>query len=296
MHSLAISNGSSDLVAAGGLDGYLRQARAIPLLSAEEEHDLFVQFNKCNDLDAARKIVMSHLRFVAYIAKGYVGYGLPLEDIVQEGNVGLMKSVKRFDASHGVRLATFAVHWIKAEIHEYVLKNWRLVKVATTKAQRKLFFNLRKSKRSLERLNAQEAEMIAKDLNVSPHDVVEMESRLHKNDCYFDESFGDTIHEDDRGSIAKAAYLEDDSQSPDKLHEATQIEQRTATSLIDALESLDERSRDIVTSRWIGEHKTGLKALAKRYGVSMERIRQIEKEAMQKMRGMMPDEINPSFQ
>ena len=236
------------------------------------------------DLEAAQKIITAHLRFVVYIAKSYTGYGLPLEDLVQEGNTGLMKSVKRFDLSYGVRLATFAVYWIKAQIHDYIIRNWRLVKVATTKAQRKLFFNLRSLKQKLSWLNQDEASDIAKVLNVDVSDVFDMESRLQQNDCFFDSSFEDDGEEDYDHHKAKPCYLEDHCHNPEQIVAEHNLQSYCSQQLQQALHQLDERSRDIISSRWLASKKLGLKALAKRYGISMERVRQIEKRALIKIR------------
>jgi RNA polymerase sigma-32 factor len=266
------------------LSAYLTYVKCLPLLSAEEEKILFERFNQESDLQAARKIVQSHLRFVVYVAKSYTGYGLPLEDIIQEGNVGLMKSVKRFNLSYEVRFATFASHWIKAEINEYILKNWRLIKIATTKAQRKLFFNLRKAKKRLTRLTKSEASQIAKELNVNTKDVIEMESRLHQNDCFFDESFGEQYNDENNNTFAKSIVLEDQSNRPDSLYEVTQIRTENRKLLQTALRKLDSRRRDIIMSRWLAKEKTSLKDLSARYDVSEERIRQIEKDAMQRIK------------
>ena len=268
-----------------GFQAYLNQVNAIPSLSREQEIDLFERFQQQDDLKAARELVMSHLRYVAYIAKSYSGYGLAMEDIVQQGNLGLMKSVKRFDLSHGVRLATFAIHWIKAEIHEFILKNWRIVKVATTKAQRKLFFNLRSKKKHLGWLTSSEAKDVAKGLNVEVKDVVEMESRLQNQDAFFDASFGDSNSESDvEPQSAKALYLEDQSWSPENLVADDQEQKVQLQAMHEALATLDERSLDIIKSRWLGEEKMGLKELAERHGVSLERIRQIEKKALETMK------------
>ncbi len=263
----------------GSLQSYLDAVHQIPVLSREEEVDLFHRYQSDNDLDAARAIVMSHLRYVVYVARSYSGYGLPLEDLVQQGNVGLMKSVKRFDLSHGVRLVSFAVHWIKAEIHEYILKNWKIVKVATTKAQRKLFFNLRKQKQRLGWLNREEVESVASDLGVKPEEVMEMESRLTN----FDQSF--EMHNDDEESPAgPVSYLTlGEVEDPASVAADEEMTTLQTDNLTRALRSLDARSRDIVESRWLGDEKLGLKELSQRYGVSMERIRQIEAKAFEKM-------------
>ncbi len=275
--ALAISN--RDLVLAGpigSLDAYVTAVNAIPVLSREEEQALARQFHDDNDLDAARRLVMSQLRFVVHIARGYNGYGLPLNDLVQEGNIGLMKAVKRFDPEVGVRLVSFAVHWIRAEIHEYVLKNWRLVKIATTKAQRKLFFNLRKAKKYLGWLSADETEAIANDLGVSTREVTEMEKRLAGQDMAFDPSPSD----DEERAYAPAHYLPSSTPDPAELVENADWQDQTNGKLYDALQDLDDRSREILKSRWLAEKKTTLQDLAKRFNVSAERIRQIEQRAI----------------
>ena len=263
------------------LQSYLDSLQQIPILSREEEQDLFKDFHETNDLDAARTLVLSHLRYVAYIARSYIGYGLPLEDLIQQGNVGLMKSVKRFDASRNVRLVTFAVHWIKSEIHEYILKNWKIVKIATTKAQRKLFFNLRKAKSRLVWFNSDEVELVANDLNVKPSEVLEMESRLGN----FDESFDAPADEDDF-IVGPSNYLSlGEQEDPAWVASSDEVTSLKAEGLAVALAALDERSRDIVEKRWLMDEKMGLKELSQQYGVSMERIRQIEKKAFEQMQG-----------
>jgi RNA polymerase sigma-32 factor len=251
------------------------------MLTAEEEHDLAVKFHETNDLDAARRLVLSHLRFVVHVARGYAGYGLPLSDLVQEGNVGLMKAVKRFDPSVGVRLVSFAVHWIRAEIHEYVLRNWRLVKVATTKAQRKLFFNLRKAKKHLGWLNREETEAVAKDLGVSAREVNEMERRLSSYDVSFDP---DPTDDED---YAPAAYLPSPNSDPAKAVERADSDTDAHDRLDAALAKLDARSRDILARRWLTDDKSTLHELAAEYDVSAERIRQIEVNAIAKLRAQM---------
>ncbi len=279
--ALAISN--RDLVLAGpigSLDAYVTAVNAIPVLSREEEQALARQFHDDNDLDAARRLVMSQLRFVVHIARGYSGYGLPLNDLVQEGNIGLMKAVKRFDPEVGVRLVSFAVHWIRAEIHEYVLKNWRLVKIATTKAQRKLFFNLRKAKKYLGWLSADETEAIANDLGVSTREVTEMEKRLAGQDMAFDPSPSD----DEERAYAPAHYLPSSTPDPAELVENADWQDQTNGKLYGALQDLDDRSREILKSRWLAEKKTTLQDLAKRFNVSAERIRQIEQRAIKTLR------------
>lgn len=268
----------------GSLDNYIQQVNAIPVLSAEEERELASRLRDEDDLEAARALVLANLRFVVHIARGYLGYGLPLGDLVQEGNVGLMKAVRRFDPAVGVRLVSFAVHWIRAEIHEYVLRNWRLVKVATTKAQRKLFFNLRKSKERLGWLSADETEAIANDLGVAPRDVTEMERRLSGFDVSYDPA---PAAEDDEYSPSN--YLPSPEQDPAAAIEQADAEAVNHASLSQALSGLDDRSRQIVERRWLSEKKTTLHELADKYGVSAERIRQIEAAAIGKLRQAMAD-------
>jgi RNA polymerase sigma-32 factor len=265
----------------GSLDQYIHAANSIPMLTAEEEHDLAVKFHETNDLDAARRLVLAHLRFVVHVARGYAGYGLPLGDLVQEGNVGLMKAVKRFDPSVGVRLVSFAVHWIRAEIHEYVLRNWRLVKVATTKAQRKLFFNLRRAKKHLGWLSRAETEAVAKDLGVSAREVNEMERRLSSYDVSFDP---DPTDDED---FAPAAYLPSPNSDPAKAVEREDWDTDAHDRLDAALAKLDARSRDILARRWLTDDKSTLHELAAEYDVSAERIRQIEANAIAKLRAQM---------
>ncbi|MBD3669887.1 MAG: RNA polymerase sigma factor RpoH [Gammaproteobacteria bacterium] len=266
----------------GSLEAYTSAVTNIPVLSAEEERELAIRYHRDSDLDAARQLIMSHLRFVIHIARGYNGYGLAQADLIQEGNVGLMKAVKRFDPSVGVRLISFAVHWIKAEIHEYILRNWRIVKVATTKAQRKLFFNLRNSKKRLGWFNREEVNTVAETLGVSPETVVEMESRMSGQDVAFD------LRDDDEDNVtAPASYLRDDAAEPSSLLEAADSEAFMLEKLQGAMEGLDERSRDILASRWLSEEKQTLHELADKYGVSAERIRQLEKNAMNKLKGSL---------
>jgi RNA polymerase sigma-32 factor len=265
----------------GNMDAYISAAFQLPMLSADEEHALAVRLRDRQDLDAARTLVMSHLRFVVRIARGYNGYGLPQNDLIQEGTVGLMKAVRRFDPDMGVRLVSFAVHWIKAEIHEYILRNWRIVKVATTKAQRKLFFNLRSSKKRLGWFSQQEVEAVAEDLGVKPETVLEMESRLSNYDVAFD---GSDTDDDDGPSVAPAAYLPDLRDEPSRLLEQADSAEAERNHLYAALDQLDDRSRDIVQRRWLGEKKETLHELADEYGVSAERIRQIEAAAMKRLR------------
>ena len=262
------------------LQGYLRAVQAFPFLSADEERELATRFRRDDDLEAAWRLVTSHLRYVAKVARGYRGYGLPQEDLIQEGNIGLMKAVKRFDPAVGVRLVSFAMHWIRAEIHEFVLRNWRIVKVATTKAQRKLFFNLRSAKKRLGWMNHQEVEEVAADLGVPSRTVLEMEQRLHARDTSFD------LPVDADGDVAApSGWIEDRRFEPEQQVEAEEWEASSTRSLYEALETLDDRSRSILTRRWLQEEKSTLQELADEYGVSAERIRQIEKNAMKKLRG-----------
>jgi RNA polymerase sigma-32 factor len=270
----------------GSFDAYMDKVSRIPVLSREDEAVLAHRFRDDGDLEAARQLVMSHLRFVVHIARGYSGYGLPLGDVVQEGNVGLMKAVKRFDPAVGVRLVSFAVHWIRAEIHEYVLRNWRLVKVATTKAQRKLFFNLRKMKKNLAWLSAEETANVARDLKVTPEEVTEMEKRLAARDLSFD-PVPDTGSEDGDETYSPAAYLPAPDADPATQIENAEWEDTTGDRLQSAMQTLDARARDILVSRWTGEATATLHDLAGKYGVSAERIRQIEANAIKKLRGLM---------
>lgn len=266
---------------AGSLDSYIQSVNKIPLLSAEEEHELASRFHESNDLEAARQLVLSHLRFVVRVARGYSGYGLSQADLIQEGNIGLMKAVKRFDPEVGVRLVSFAVHWVRAEMHEFILRNWRIVKVATTKSQRKLFFNLRSAKKRLGWLNQEEVNAVAKDLGVSPADVLKMEQRLSAHDASFD---GPGHDNQDEEAFYPAAYLEDHRPSPEQQTESLQTAELDQHHLYNALQDLDERSQDIIRQRWLSEKKTTLQDLAGHYGVSAERIRQIEAHAMKKMK------------
>ena len=267
----------------GSLDAYLERVSRIPVLSRDDERVLAERFRSEGDLEAARELVLSHLRFVVHIARGYSGYGLPIGDLIQEGNVGLMKAVKRFDPSLNVRLVSFAVHWIRAEIHEYVLRNWRLVKIATTKAQRKLFFNLRRLKKNLTWLSAEETTAVARDLGVSPGEVTEMEKRLAARDLSFDPA----PEADDEELYSPAAYLPAPDADPAEQVEDAESADDSAERLRGALGRLDDRSRDIVQRRWMSEDKATLHELAGKYGVSAERIRQIESSALGKLRGMM---------
>ena len=268
--------------ATGSLDAYISSVSSIPMLTGEQERELAADWHQDGDLAAAQKLVFSNLRFVVHIARGYMGYGLPLADLIQEGNVGLMKAVKRFDPEVGVRLISFAVHWVRSEIHEFILRNWRIVKVATTKAQRKLFFNLRSSKKRLGWLSHTEVQAVADDLGVKPETVLEMESRLAGQDVTFEADASD----DEEGRPAPSGYLTANpaDTDPARLVEAADNEARGLAGLKAALNTLDERSRDIVQRRWLAEAKATLQELANEYGVSAERIRQIEAAAMKKMR------------
>ena len=268
-------------LSAGNLDAYIRQIHGIPVLTAEDERELALRLEQQNDLEAAQKLIMSNLRFVVKIARGYTGYGLPLSDLIQEGNIGLMKAVKRFSASHEVRLISYAVHWIKSEIHEFVLRNWRIVKVATTKPQRKLFFKLRSSKKRLGWFSQDEVNDVAKTLGVKPETVVEMESRLSGSDVTFDPPTNDS---DDEHHFTPAAYLTDGSMDPAHLLEHDDSRSQELSLMASSLETLDERSQDIIKRRWLHEGKATLHELAAEYQVSAERIRQIEKNALGKMR------------
>ncbi len=272
----------------GSLDSYIQAVNSTPMLSAEEERELASRYREENDVDAARSLVLSHLRFVVHVARGYSGYGLPLGDLVQEGNIGLMKAVKRFDPTLNVRLVSFAVHWIRAEIHEFILRNWRIVKVATTKAQRKLFFNLRSAKKRLGWLNPQEVQAVAQDLGVAPQTVIEMEARLSAHDAAFD-GYGDAEDGDEHARAAPVAYLPDLRMDP-----ATQVESRDSEhynheQLYGAISKLDKRSRDILEKRWLTDHKLTLQELADKYQVTAERIRQLEKNAMKKLQQSLQD-------
>ena len=271
------------------LNGYIQAVNGIPMLTVDEERDLAYRLHDEGDLEAARRLVMSHLRFVVHIARSYSGYGLAQADLIQEGNVGLMKAVKRFDPYQGVRLVSFAVHWIKAEIHEFVLRNWRIVKVATTKAQRKLFFNLRGAKKRLAWLNTSEVDAIAKDLDVKPEVVREMEGRLSAHDAGFDAPPGG--EDEDSAYQAPAQFLDDASQDPATQLEDSDWEEDSTQRLRVALSQLDERSRDILQRRWLSDSKSTLHDLADVYGVSAERIRQLEKNAMKKVRQQIGDAL-----
>lgn len=266
---------------AGSLHTYIQSVNHIPVVSAEEERELALRFQNEGDLDAARQLVMAHLRFVVRVARGYNGYGLPIADLIQEGNIGLMKAVKRFDPTVGVRLVSFAVHWIRAEMHEYILRNWRIVKIATTKAQRKLFFNLRSAKKRLGWMNKDEVDAVAKDLGVTSKDVMEMEQRMSNYDASFDGAVNDG---EDENIYAPVAYLEDKSAGPEEQLEFAQVDGQHQEKLQHAIAALDDRSRDIISKRWLTDDKMTLHELAAEYDVSAERIRQIENTAMNKLR------------
>jgi RNA polymerase sigma-32 factor len=269
-----------------GLDQYIRLVKSFPMLSAEDEFALATRLQKDNDLEAAKQLILSHMRLVVSIARGYSGYGLPQADLIQEGNIGLMKAVRKFDPERGVRLVSFAMHWIKAEIHEYIVRNWRLVKIATTKAQRKLFFNLRSMKQGLGTLDSGEVKHIANELNVKPEEVLEMEARMNGHEISL-EGYGD---DDGEEVYSPIAYLEDPNAEPSELLAERQAERLEMSGLAQAMESLDERSRRIVQARWLQEDNSAtLHDLADEFGVSAERIRQIEQKAMQKMRLLLSE-------
>lgn len=263
----------------GSLDAYIHRVNQIPMLSQEEEQDCARRFQNEGDLEGARQLVLAHLRYVVRVARGYLGYGLPLSDLIQEGNIGLMKAVKRFNPDMGVRLVSFAVHWIKAEIHEFVLHNWRIVKVATTKAQRKLFFNLRHMKKRLGWMNTEEVDAVAKDLGVTRDDVLLMEQRLNAMDAAYD------ADDSDDSNSSPSQYLHDEHSDPAYLCEQADTGSQSHEKLHLALARLDERSQDILQQRWLADDKAAtLNTLAEQYGVSMERVRQLEKNAMKKLR------------
>ncbi|EPG6919986.1 RNA polymerase sigma factor RpoH [Proteus mirabilis] len=275
------------LVPQGSIEAYIRAANSYPMLTAEEEKELAERLHYEGDLEAAKTLILSHLRFVIHVARSYSGYGLPQADLIQEGNIGLMKAVRRFNPEVGVRLVSFAVHWIKAEIHEYVLRNWRIVKVATTKSQRKLFFNLRKNKKRLGWFNQDEVELVAKELGVSESDVREMESRMSAQDMAFDMSADDS---DDSHPVAPALFLEDKSSDFADGIEEDNWDNHAADRLTLAIKTLDERSQDIIRARWLeDDNKSTLQELADKYGVSAERVRQLEKNAMKKLRLAIED-------
>ena len=274
-YALALSNPGSDI------DKYLSQVYKIPVLTREEELVLTTEFFETEDVKLAHKLVIAHLRFVVHIAKSYAGYGLPLADIIQEGNVGLLKAVTKFDPNKGVRLVSFAVHWIKAEIHEFILKNWRIVKIATTKAQRKLFFNLRSKKKNTGWLTDEEAKRIAKELDVSVKEVMHMENRLNSADSPFD---APTDEEDNEKAFSPSQYLEDNSFNPEDITEQKNYEDVNHTALLKNISALDKRSQDIIRARWLDDNKITLNELADKYSVSAERIRQIEATAFKKLK------------
>lgn len=270
----------------GSLDAYIHQVNQIPMLSAEEEYECAERFHTEGDVEGARRLVLAHLRYVVRVARGYLGYGLPLGDLIQEGNLGLMKAVKRFDPKIGVRLVSFAVHWIKAEIHEFVLRNWRIVKIATTKAQRKLFFKFRQMKTRLGWLNNEEINAVAQDLGVKPEDVLVMEQRLNAMDVSYDSPLSD---DEEESFKVPAHYLFEANSDPAHLIEQEVSGERGREQLLFALERLDKRSQDILQQRWLADDKATLHDLADKYGVSAERVRQLEKNAMKKLRQYMED-------
>jgi RNA polymerase sigma-32 factor len=283
--ALALANAPQFLTGpVGSLEAYVERVSGIPMLSREEELELARRFRDSEDLDAARALVLSHLRFVVHIARGYMGYGLPVGDLIQEGNVGLMKAVKRFDPDLGVRLVSFAVHWIRAEIHEFVIRNWRLVRIATTKAQRKLFFNLRRMKKNLSWLTDEETRAVAGELGVEPREVRDMEQRLSARDLSFDPV---PAADEDEAAVSPSLYLPAPEADPAVAVERQQWEGAVSGALAEAIESLDERSREIIRSRWLAEDKRTLQDLAGQYGVSAERIRQIEAAALAKLRSTL---------
>ncbi len=286
--NLQTINHSFDMVAApvGSLDAYIQRVNQVPMLSAEEEYELAARYHQFNDLQAARQLVLAHLRFVVKVARGYAGYGLALADLIQEGTVGLMKAVKRFDPNVGVRLVSFAVHWIKAEMHEFIIRNWRIVKVATTKAQRKLFFNLRKSKKRLGWFSQAEVEEVANELGVSTKEVLTMEARLNAYDAAFD---GPAPEDNSNVTFAPAHYLEDQSANPALQVELENTSNDGQHNLHAALQTLDARSQDILQQRWLSEKKVTLHDLAAKYKVSAERIRQLEANAMKKLKAVIAD-------
>jgi RNA polymerase sigma-32 factor len=282
---MSIGQEANLVLHSGSLEAYIQSVSNIPVLSMEEERALALRYRDEQDLDAARQLVLSNLRFVAHIARGYSGYGLSQSDLIQEGNIGLMKAVKRFDPDMNVRLVSYAVHWIRAEIHEFILRNWRIVKVATTKAQRKLFFNLRSAKKTLAWFGSDEIDAVAKDLGVRPEDVIEMESRISGYDASFDPA-GDRDDDSER-NFAPAAYLQDLRMDPTTQVEQADWDARNEQNLRAAMDGLDERSRDILQQRWLNDDKMTLQDLADKYQVSAERIRQLEKSAFRKLRNTL---------
>jgi RNA polymerase sigma-32 factor len=282
LYAMALMSGQQS----ASIEGYLQTVGTIPMLDAEQEKVLATRLQQEGDLEAAKQLIVSHLRFVAHIAKSYSGYGLPQADLIQEGNIGLMKAVKRFNPEVGVRLVSFAVHWIKAEIHEYVLKNWRIVKVATTKAQRKLFFNLRKNKKRLGWFNQDEVTTVARELGVSEKEVREMESRMSGQDMGFDLT-GDDNDDAPASSFSPVQYLSDSNSDLAEKVEQAQHKEQSQNRLFSAMKTLDERSQDIVSARWLSDEKATLQDLAEKYSVSAERVRQLEKSAMKKLQAAM---------
>ena len=280
MTTALVSVGHQYPVSANNLEAYIRQIHSIPMLEADEERALAIELQETGDIDAAQKLIMSNLRFVVKIARGYSGYGLQLNDLIQEGNIGLMKAVKRFSPDHNVRLISYAVHWIKAEIHEYVIRNWKIVKVATTKAQRKLFFKLRSNKKRLGWFNHEEVQDVAKTLGVKPETVLEMESRLSNHDVAFDTP----ANEDEEHVFSPAAYLTDQRADPARQLEVDDTQAQQLQLMASSLKNLDERSQDIIQRRWLDEDKATLHQLADVYQVSAERIRQLEQNAIKKLR------------
>ena len=284
MSTALVANNLPIPSALGSLEAYIGAVHQIPVLSVEDEQRLARRLREDDDLAAAQELVLSHLRFVVHVARGYSGYGLPLGDLIQEGNIGLMKAIKRFDPTVGVRLVSFAVHWIRAEMHEFILKNWRIVKVATTKSQRKLFFNLRKSKKRLGWLNAEEVRAVAADLNVSEREVMEMESRLSGRDIGFD---APADEDDEHAPPSPAAYLMAEGEDPSQAYERADGEDHQLALLREGMAKLDARSRDIIRRRWLdADSKVTLQELADEYGVSAERIRQVEANALKKMKAL----------
>ncbi len=275
------------LVPINSIEAYTHSVNQISVLTAEEERELGHLYRDYDDLDAAQKLVMAHLRFVVHIARGYSGYGLAHADLIQEGNIGLMKAVKRFDPTMGVRLVSFAVHWIRAEMHEFILKNWRIVKVATTKAQRKLFFNLRSSKKRLGWFNHDEVQTVAETLGVSTREVLEMESRLSGRDVGFDGAADDDDKDNSSSFIAPSSFIEDSRFEPSTMAEEEQWTEHSNKRLYLALKELDERSQDIINARWLGDSKQTLQDLADKYNISAERIRQLEKNALNKLKNVL---------
>ncbi|NMP16261.1 MULTISPECIES: RNA polymerase sigma factor RpoH [unclassified Thalassotalea] len=273
----------------GSIEAYVQMAYGIPMLTAEREQELASSLYSDNNLAAAQDLIMSHLRFVIHIAKSYSGYGLPQADLIQEGNIGLMKAVKRFNPEVGVRLVSFAVHWIKAEIHEFVLKNWRIVKIATTKAQRKLFFNLRKNKKRLGWFSQEEVNTVAETLGVSTKDVLEMENRMASSDQAFDLTDNDDDGGQGGSTYAPAQFLQDQSSDLSEQVESANWDNHVNGQLFNALSTLDERSQDIIKTRWLTENKSTLQDLADKYQISAERVRQLEKNALNKLKGSITD-------